>query len=119
MIDSRQILLIILVSRLLDLQLILRVQGFFVTFRGFERNVELSQPFRKIRHRSARECVRHTACIVQPLDDRAREVFELHVDVSNLPAIKLYESLGFEIKRVISRYYEHGEDAYYMLKIVE
>ena len=42
----------------------------------------------------------------------------LEVRVANEPAIRLYESLGFERKRVIDRYYADGEDAYVMSKIV-
>ncbi|MFX0068527.1 MAG: ribosomal protein S18-alanine N-acetyltransferase [Promethearchaeota archaeon] len=38
----------------------------------------------------------------------------LEVRVSNAPAINLYKKLGFEISRVISRYYYDGEDAYIM-----
>src|SRR5262245_480854 len=70
-IESRKTLLIILVSRLLDLLLIVRIQRFLVTFRGLQRNVELGQPFREIGLWRARQCVRHTSRIVQALDDRA------------------------------------------------
>ena len=44
------------------------------------------------------------------------EVFLLNVDVNNTPAINLYKSLGFKIKKTLLKYYEHGEDAYYMIK---
>ncbi|MDK6028034.1 N-acetyltransferase [Ignisphaera sp. 4213-co] len=40
----------------------------------------------------------------------------LEVRVSNVPAIKLYEKLGFEILRKIEGYYLDGEDAYLMAK---
>lgn len=40
----------------------------------------------------------------------------LEVRVSNIPAIKFYEKLGFKINRVIKGYYKDGEDAYVMDK---
>ncbi|MHA1740702.1 MAG: ribosomal protein S18-alanine N-acetyltransferase [Candidatus Thorarchaeota archaeon] len=45
------------------------------------------------------------------------EVF-LEVRKTNEPAIAVYESLGFEIKRVLKGYYRDGEDAYLMVKQV-
>lgn len=44
-----------------------------------------------------------------------RRVF-LEVRVSNTPAIKLYQRLGYIKFRVIPHYYQDGEDAYLMLK---
>ncbi len=40
----------------------------------------------------------------------------LEVRVSNTPAIKFYEKLGFKIDRIIRGYYKDGEDAYVMSK---
>lgn len=40
----------------------------------------------------------------------------LEVRVSNVPAIGLYESLGFGITKRISGYYRDGEDAYVMAR---
>jgi len=40
----------------------------------------------------------------------------LEVRVSNTPAIKLYEKLGFKIVKVIKYYYADGEDAYLMAR---
>jgi len=45
----------------------------------------------------------------------AKEVY-LEVRVSNIPAIRLYEKLGFTIKKTIPYYYLDGEDAYLMVK---
>ena len=50
-----------------------------------------------------------------------KEVYEckevyLEVRVSNLPAIRLYEKLGFKKVRVIPMYYLDGEDAYLMAR---
>lgn len=39
---------------------------------------------------------------------------KLEVRVSNVPAIRLYERLGFERKKVLPAYYADGEDAYLM-----
>ena len=40
----------------------------------------------------------------------------LEVRVSNLPAISLYEKLGFWKDRIVPKYYLDGEDAYIMRK---
>ena len=45
----------------------------------------------------------------------AREVY-LEVRVSNTPAIRLYEKLGFRKIHVIKAYYADGEDAYLMAR---
>lgn len=55
--------------------------------------------------------------------DRLREYYGvnevyLEVRVSNIPAIKLYESLGFRKVKVLRHYYLDGEDAYLMAKEV-
>ena len=42
----------------------------------------------------------------------------LHVRRSNTAAVKLYESLGYEPFSTIHAYYEDGEDAYYMKKLL-
>ncbi|AEM39474.1 ribosomal-protein-alanine acetyltransferase [Pyrolobus fumarii 1A] len=47
----------------------------------------------------------------------AQEVY-LEVRVSNTPAIKLYEKLGFRKIHVIPRYYFDGEDAYLMARLL-
>lgn len=44
---------------------------------------------------------------------KASEVY-LEVRVSNVPAINLYNKLGFKIVRVYPRYYHDGEDAHIM-----
>jgi len=44
-----------------------------------------------------------------------REVY-LEVRVSNIPAIRLYEKLGFRKVRIIPMYYLDGEDAYLMAR---
>jgi len=46
---------------------------------------------------------------------KSNEVY-LEVRVSNVPAINLYEKLGFEKVKVIKGYYLDGEDAYIMAK---
>ena len=42
--------------------------------------------------------------------------FFLEVRKSNEAAIKIYENLGFKVKRVLKGYYRDGEDAYLMIK---
>ena len=42
----------------------------------------------------------------------------LHVRCSNVVAVKLYETLGYTPAVTIPSYYEDGEDAYYMQKIL-
>lgn len=48
----------------------------------------------------------------------ASECF-LEVRKSNVAAISIYETLAFEIKRVLRAYYRDGEDAYLMTKKLE
>ncbi|RLG88583.1 MAG: ribosomal-protein-alanine N-acetyltransferase [Thermoprotei archaeon] len=40
----------------------------------------------------------------------------LEVRISNIPAIRLYEQLGFKKVKIIKSYYLDGEDAYVMAK---
>lgn len=49
-------------------------------------------------------------------DEYGVEEAYLEVRVSNVPAIKLYEKLGFRIVKKLDRYYLDGEDAYLMAK---
>ncbi|MEM0352406.1 MAG: ribosomal protein S18-alanine N-acetyltransferase [Sulfolobales archaeon] len=61
-----------------------------------------------------------TALMVKAMDSMkekygAGEVY-LEVRVSNEPAIKLYEKLGFKKVKVLKRYYMDGEDAYLMAR---
>ena len=44
------------------------------------------------------------------------ENITLEVRVSNVVAINLYKSVGFNIVATRKKYYENGEDAYLMLK---
>jgi len=44
---------------------------------------------------------------------RSDEIY-LEVRISNEPAIKMYEKLGFQIKSRLRTYYRDGEDAYLM-----
>ncbi len=46
---------------------------------------------------------------------KAKQCF-LEVRVSNVPAVNLYKSLGFQITKTIHGYYADGEDAYVMSK---
>ncbi|RLE95884.1 MAG: ribosomal-protein-alanine N-acetyltransferase [Thermoprotei archaeon] len=48
--------------------------------------------------------------------ERGMQAARLEVRVSNTPAIRLYEKLGFRIKGVLRGYYLDGEDAYLMVK---
>mgnify|MGYP001031050181 CR=1 FL=1 len=44
---------------------------------------------------------------------------ELQVDVHNSYAIKLYEKMGFQVKKTMREYYSSGKDAYLMSKILD
>jgi ribosomal-protein-alanine N-acetyltransferase len=43
------------------------------------------------------------------------EVFSLHVNVNNIVAKDLYESLGFKVAKLIIEFYGSNGDAYYMI----
>jgi ribosomal-protein-alanine N-acetyltransferase len=45
---------------------------------------------------------------------RKSDEIYLEVRISNEPAIKMYEKLGFQIKSRLRTYYRDGEDAYLM-----
>lgn len=51
-------------------------------------------------------------------DYGAKEVI-LEVRVSNIPAIKMYEKIGYKKVKVLKSYYSDGEDAYLMAKKLE
>jgi len=44
---------------------------------------------------------------------------ELQVDIHNSYAIKLYEKMGFQVKKTIREYYSSGKDAYLMSRILD
>ncbi len=46
------------------------------------------------------------------------ECAELEVRVSNQAAIKLYESFGFEREGIIPKYYQNGEDGFFMSRLL-
>jgi ribosomal-protein-alanine N-acetyltransferase len=54
---------------------------------------------------------------LQSLPDDIENIV-LEVRVSNMPAIKLYEGCGFKIINKRLNYYENGEDAFIMEKII-
>ena len=62
------------------------------------------------------------ARLVRLFEERFRERgirrVNLEVRVTNEAAIRLYEKMGFERRRVLAKYYADGEDAYLMSKIV-
>ena len=49
---------------------------------------------------------------------RAIRRVNLEVRVTNENAIRLYEKLGFEKRKVLAKYYADGEDAYLMTKLI-
>lgn len=49
---------------------------------------------------------------------RAIRRINLEVRVSNQTAIRLYERLGFEKRKILPKYYADGEDAYLMTKLI-
>ncbi len=58
--------------------------------------------------------------LIKELEKRFKEknmrASRLEVRVSNKPAIRLYEKLGYKIIDRIKNYYPDGEDAYFMFK---
>ena len=50
------------------------------------------------------------------MKEKGVEFLTLEVRVSNIPAIALYKSEGFDIITTKKSYYDDGEDAYYMMK---
>jgi len=49
---------------------------------------------------------------------RAIRRINLEVRVTNENAIRLYERLGFEKRKILPKYYADGEDAYLMTKLI-
>lgn len=52
------------------------------------------------------------------LEARDASAVGLHVRKSNVAAAKLYESDGYSFENIIPQYYQDGEDAYFMRKIL-
>lgn len=53
------------------------------------------------------------------LKEYGADAVYLEVRVSNEPAIKLYETLGYKKRGIIPSYYADGEDAYLMYKMLD
>jgi ribosomal-protein-alanine N-acetyltransferase len=49
---------------------------------------------------------------------RGIRLINLEVRLTNLNAIRLYEKLGFEKRKILLTYYADGEDAYLMTKLI-
>jgi ribosomal-protein-alanine N-acetyltransferase len=52
---------------------------------------------------------------MKAMEDYGAEEFFLEVRKSNEAAVSVYESLGYEARRVLRGYYRDGEDAYLMV----
>lgn len=52
------------------------------------------------------------------LEARDASAVGLHVRKSNVAAARLYESDGYSIESIIPQYYQDGEDAYFMRKVL-
>ena len=74
-------------------------------------NVAVDEPFRRRGYGKI---------LMDAMHEKAKELGAkrvlLEVRVSNAPAVRLYESLGYERFSVRKRYYSDGEDAYMMQK---
>jgi ribosomal-protein-alanine N-acetyltransferase len=94
------------------------IQGFLlgVIERAYEARILILAVDERARSRGV------GARLVRLFEERflARGVrrINLEVRVSNERAIRLYERLGFERRKVLPRYYADGEDAYLMTKLV-
>lgn len=78
--------------------------------RGHIVSVAILPDFR--RHGLATELI-HKSLEALKTDYKAKEII-LEVRVTNLPAIRLYEKLGFHSIRTLRGYYRNGEDAQLM-----
>ncbi len=85
------------------------LSGFLVK-RGHIVSIAVLEGYRR---RGIGEKLMRLAMEAMKTEYGATEVY-LEVRVSNKPAIKLYEKLGFKIVRVLEKYYSDGEDAYLM-----
>ena len=57
--------------------------------------------------------------VLKVCKENSIEAITLEVRKSNLYAIRMYESLGFEVSHIRKNYYGNNEDAYLMMKELE
>ncbi len=95
-----------------DSQEIMGYIGFWIKFEQAEiTKVSIAKKFQgyklsKLLMADAEKRIRMAGC----------ENITLEVRVSNIKAIHLYQSFGYQVATIRSKYYENGEDAYLMLK---
>ncbi len=53
--------------------------------------------------------------VIEDLRKKGIETIQLEVDITNIPAIKLYKKFNFKVVRILKNYYSNGNDAYYMI----
>ncbi|MBI2711343.1 MAG: ribosomal protein S18-alanine N-acetyltransferase [Bdellovibrio sp.] len=94
------------------------VAGYIVGWFLFDEcqilNVAVSLPFRGLGF--AKAMIRKLVTLA--VNKNLRKV-SLEVRKSNLPAIQLYQSMGFVIVQIRKSFYSNGEDAYFMTLSLE
>ncbi len=86
--------------------------GSFIARRGHIVSIAVLEAYRR---RGIGERLMRISMDAMKKYYKASEAY-LEVRVSNKPAIKLYEKLGFRIVKILKRYYSDGEDAYLMAR---
>ena len=79
--------------------------------KGHIVSVAVSREYRKAG--IGTELIKHS---MKGMAEYGAKEFFLEVRRTNEAAIKAYEKLGFDVKRVLKGYYRDGEDAYLMVK---
>jgi ribosomal-protein-alanine N-acetyltransferase len=90
-----------------------RIAGYIICWMMFEEcqilNVAVDLPFRGLG--MAKLMIRKVMCLTS--QQEIKKII-LEVRKTNMPAIQLYQGLGFTITHILKKFYSNGEDAYQM-----